>query len=153
VNFTGSWTNGKKEGDWTAYYRSGKISGKAAYVNDKQVSGTFYNEDGTPNTEVTEFTRESGYPGGAAAWLRFLNQNLRYPDRAVRKKIQGTVIIQFVVSKEGKPEDIQVAQSANKDLDAEALRVLGLTTNWIPAIQGGRLVKSYKKQPIVFRLE
>jgi len=153
VNTTGTNKGGKKEGEWTGYYLNGKISGKAVYSNGKEVSGTFYNEDGVPNTKVTEFVRESAYPGGIQAWARFLSQNLQYPDRAVRKKIQGIVIVQFVVSKEGKQEDIQVIQSVNKDLDAEALRVIRLADTWIPAIQGGRLVKSYKRQPVVFKLQ
>jgi TonB family protein len=153
VNFTGAYKNGEKDGDWIGYYLNGKISGKATYNNGKQISAAFYHEDGTPNGEVREFLRESGYPGGARAWLAFLNQNLRYPSKAVKHKVQGTVVVQFIISTEGKAEDIQVIRSADKDLDAEAIRVIKLADSWIPAIYGGRLVKSYKKQPIVFRLE
>ncbi|HEV2483269.1 MAG TPA: TonB family protein [Puia sp.] len=153
INITGNNKNGEKDGKWLGYYTNGQRSGEAKYKNGKQVSGTFYHEDGSRNKDIEEFMRESGYPGGVGQWLRFLNKNLRYPDSAYIHEIEGTVVVQFIVSEEGKPLDCMVIQAANPYLDAEAKRVILLTKNWEPAIFGGRLVKSYKKQPIVFKLQ
>ncbi len=77
---------------------------------------------------------------------------VRYPDSAVVYEIEGTVMTQFVVTKTGKVSDLQVINSANKYLDAEALRVMRLMSDWEPAIIGGIPVEAYEKQPIVFHL-
>jgi protein TonB len=100
----------------------------------------------------TKVEIESEYPGGAAAWMRYLNRNLRYPQEAIDNEIQGTVIVQFIVDKEGKVSDVE-AISGPEELRAEAVRVIKKSGKWTPAVQNGRQVKSYKKQPIVFRLE
>jgi periplasmic protein TonB len=102
----------------------------------------------------TKVEIESEFPGGAAAWLRYLNKNLRYPDDAVNNEIQGTVIVQFIVDKEGNVSDVQpISGPDNGGLREEAVRVIKKSGKWTPAVQNGRQVKSYKKQPIVFKLE
>jgi protein TonB len=102
----------------------------------------------------TKVEIESEYPGGAAAWLRYLNKNFRYPDEAVNNEIQGTVVVQFIVDKEGNVSDVQaISGPSDGGLREEAVRVIKKSGKWTPAVQNGRQVKSYKKQPIVFKLE
>jgi protein TonB len=102
----------------------------------------------------TKVEIESEFPGGSAAWLRYLNKNLRYPDDAVNNEIQGTVVVQFIVDKEGNVSDVQpISGPENGGLRDEAVRVIKRSGKWTPAVQNGRQVKSYKKQPIVFKLE
>jgi periplasmic protein TonB len=102
----------------------------------------------------TKVEIESDFPGGTAAWLRYLNKNLRYPDDAVNNEIQGTVVVQFIVDKEGNVSDVNaISGPDNGGLREEAVRVIKKSGKWTPAVQNGRQVKSYKKQPIVFRLE
>ena len=129
--------------------------------------GTVIAPPGDPNgsTGVTNITREpeetndplmkveieSEYPGGITAWQRFLNRNLHYPQDAVDNEIQGTVVVQFIVDKEGNVSDVE-AVSGPAELKAEAVRVIKKSGKWTPAIQNGRKVKSYKKQPIGFRI-
>jgi periplasmic protein TonB len=100
----------------------------------------------------TKVEIESEYPGGASAWQRYLNKNLRYPQEAIDNEIQGTVVVQFIVDKAGSVSDVE-AISGPKELRDEAVRVIRKSGSWTPAVQNGRQVKSYKKQPIVFRLE
>ncbi len=100
----------------------------------------------------TKVEIESEYPGGAAAWQRYLNRNLRYPQDAIDNEIQGTVVVQFIVDKEGMVSEVE-SISGPKELRDEAVRVIRKSGKWTPAVQNGRQVKSYKKQPIVFRLE
>jgi len=100
----------------------------------------------------TKVEIESEYPGGAAAWQRYLNRNLRYPQEAIDNEVQGAVVVQFIVDKEGNVSDVE-AISGPQELRAEAVRVIKKSGKWTPAVQNGRQVKSYKKQPIVFRLE
>lgn len=132
-----------------------------------QPDGTVIAPPGDPNgsTGVTNITREpeetndplmkveieSEYPGGITAWQRFLNRNLHYPQDAVDNEIQGTVVVQFIVDKEGNVSDVE-AVSGPPELKAEAVRVIKKSGKWTPAIQNGRKVKSYKKQPIGFRI-
>lgn len=94
---------------------------------------------------------ESEFPGGREAWAKFLMNNLEYPQKAVRKRIQGTVVLQFIVNKEGDIEDA-AAISGPPILQEAALKLIRKSPKWIPAQQSGKKVKSYKKQPIVFSL-
>lgn len=109
-------------------------------------------EDDDWDKTFTKVEIESEYPGGAAAWQRYLNRNLRYPQEAIDNEIQGAVVVQFIVDKEGNVSDVE-AISGPQELRAEAVRVIKKSGKWTPAVQNGRQVKSYKKQPIVFRLE
>jgi protein TonB len=149
---TGTNNAGEQDGEWIGYYPSGRLSGKASYEKGKQVSATFFHEDGSPDKTVTEFMKEASYPGGQPKFLRFLMKTLRYPEIAIKNNIQGTAVILFKVSKEGTISDIKVVESVDKSLDEEALRVVSLTHQWEPAIIGGIASDSYHKQPIVFRL-
>jgi periplasmic protein TonB len=94
---------------------------------------------------------ESSFPGGLHAWIQFLTENLKYPKKAARKNIEGTVVLQFIVDKDGSITDLQ-AISGPEELREAALDVLRKSPNWSPASQNGRKVKSYKKQPITFKL-
>ena len=94
---------------------------------------------------------ESEFPGGPRAWLQFLNDHLTYPKKAVRKRIEGTVLLQFIVDKDGSISDLQ-AISGDPILVEAALAAMKDTPKWKPAVQYGKLVKSYKKQPVVFKL-
>ncbi len=100
----------------------------------------------------TKVEIESEYPGGAAAWTRYLLKTLRYPQEAQDNEVQGTVVVQFIVDKAGVVSNVE-AISGPQELRDEAVRVIKKSGQWTPAVQNGRQVKSYKKQPIVFRLE
>lgn len=94
---------------------------------------------------------ESQYPGGPAAWQRYLYRNLKYPQEAMDNEIQGTVTVQFIVDKEGNVSDVEAVEGP-QELRAEAVRVIRKSGKWTPAVQNGRQVKSYKKQPVSFRI-
>ena len=100
----------------------------------------------------TKVEIESDYPGGAAAWQRYLQKNLQYPEEAQNNEIQGQVVVKFIVDKEGKVSEVEAISGPN-ELREEAMRVIRKSGNWTPAVQNGRKVKSYKSQPINFRLE
>lgn len=94
---------------------------------------------------------ESTYPGGVHAWKRYLMRTLEYPADARNHFIAGPVLVQFIVDVDGSVSNI-VALSGPDELKNEAVRVIGKSGKWTPAIQNGRKVKSYKKQVIVFQL-
>jgi protein TonB len=96
---------------------------------------------------------DASYPGGMPAWARFLHKNLNYPEDAIEKGIQGPVMIQFIVDKEGNVSDIEVVSGpTDGGLREEAIRVIRKSGKWTPAIQNGRVVKSYKRQPVIFQM-
>lgn len=97
--------------------------------------------------------KESEFPGGGAAWLRYLNKNLRYPDDALNNEIQGPVVVQFIVDREGNVSDVEAISGPDSGgLREEAIRVIKKSGKWTPAIQNGRFVKSYKRQPVMFHI-
>ncbi|MFL5748595.1 MAG: energy transducer TonB [Niastella sp.] len=109
-------------------------------------------DDDDIDKTFTKVEIESDYPGGFSAWKRFLERNLRFSQEAMDNQIQGTVVVQFIVDRDGNVSDVQ-AVSGPPEHYAEAVRVIKKSGKWTPAIQNGRQVKSIKKQPIIFRLE
>ena len=96
---------------------------------------------------------ESQYPGGAGAWMRYLNKTMHYPETAQEAEMQGTVTVMFVVDKEGNVSNVEaISGPATGGLKEEAVRVIRKSGKWEPAIQNGRKVNSYKRQPVIFRL-
>jgi protein TonB len=96
---------------------------------------------------------EASFPGGASAWLRFLNKNLQYSSDAQDRGIQGTVVVQFVVDKDGNVSDVQaIGGPGEGGLREEAVRVIRKSGKWTPGVQNGRYVKSYKRQPVIFQI-
>jgi len=95
--------------------------------------------------------KESEFPGGIQAWIRYLQKNLRTPEEAVNSQIQGRVIVQFIVDRQGNVSDVEIISGPEQGgLREEAMRVIRKSGKWVPAIQNGASVKSYKRQPIVF---
>lgn len=100
----------------------------------------------------TKLKIEAVYPGGPAAWLRFLNKNMHLPQEPLDDLPGGTtVVVQFIVDTAGHTSDIQAISGA-EELRREAVRVIKISGTWMPAIQNGRKVKSYKRQPILIEL-
>lgn len=93
------------------------------------------------------------FPSGEAALLRFLQMNIRYPAEAVTKNIQGTVMVEFVVEKDGSISQPRVVKGIGGGCNEESLRVIRLMPKWKPAKQKGKNVRVYYTVPITFRLE
>jgi TonB family protein len=153
IKATGNNKAGEMDGEWLGYYTNGKPSGKATYANGKQLSATFFDEDGTRNKSITQFMQESEYPGGPSQLLKFIGKTVKYPEAATKNNIEGTVIVNFKVTKDGIPTDFKVIRSVDKNLDAEALNVLRQMPEWKPGVLGGIPTDTYKSQPITFQLK
>ena len=85
--------------------------------------------------------------------MRFLQKNLRYPAAARQARVQGKVIVEFLVGTDGSISDIKVKHSICPELDAEAMRVIGLMPKWRPGEQRGKAVSVRYEMPIEFRLK
>ncbi len=93
------------------------------------------------------------FPGGMGALMKFIGDSIRYPVEAQQKGIQGRVICNFVVMKDGSISDLQIVRGVDPLLDAEALRVLGLMPDWKPGTQRGQAVNVRFTLPVVFSLQ
>ena len=94
------------------------------------------------------------FPGGQQAMMRYIAENIKYPVIAQENGIQGRVICQFVVEKDGKVSDFQVVRSSGEaSLDKEAQRVIGSMPKWKPGKQRGKPVRVKYTLPVNFRLQ
>ena len=92
------------------------------------------------------------FPGGMTEYMKWLTRNLRYPDIARSQKIQGKVVVQFIVNQDGTIADAKVVKSVNPHLDREAMRVIRMMPSWKPGIQDNKPCKTMVAVPIVFKL-
>lgn len=92
------------------------------------------------------------YPGGMQAMIEFLQTNMKYPEDAEKQKVEGRVMVQFVVETDGSVSDVHVAKQVFPSLDAEAIRVVKAMPNWTPGKEKGRVVRVKYLLPIVFRM-
>lgn len=92
------------------------------------------------------------FPGGMSAFVKWLTDNLRYPPVAQRQKIQGRVVISFVINRDGSICDLKVAQSVNPILDNEALRVARMMPRWKPGIDKNKPCRTLFAIPVEFKL-
>ena len=93
------------------------------------------------------------FPGGMSEAMKFLAKNIKYPVAAQQAKIEGRVIVQFVVGKDGSISDVHTVRSVSPELDAEAIRVVSMMPKWNPGKQRGKAVSVSYTMPIMFRLQ
>jgi periplasmic protein TonB len=93
------------------------------------------------------------FPGGDEARIRFLSENIRYPQMARESGIQGTVFVTFVVETDGSVTDVRVLRGIGGGCDEEAIRVIRAMPKWNPGRQRGRPVRVQFNMPIRFTLQ
>ena len=107
---------------------------------------------GTSVFEVAEEMPE--FPGGGmSAFMDYIKTNMRYPASAKENGTQGRVTVQFVVDEDGSIKDSKVLRSVDKDMDAEALRLINTMPKWKPGRQKGQPVAVKFTVPVMFRLD
>jgi TonB family protein len=93
------------------------------------------------------------FPGGLAAMMRYLSENIKYPPEAAKNNIEGRVVLQFVIDETGQVGDIQVARPVSEELDAEAVRVVKSMPKFEPGRIKGEPVAVWYTLPINFKLQ
>jgi protein TonB len=102
---------------------------------------------------IVDFPDEDAeFPGGAAAMMKWINDNISYPETSIEMNEQGRVFLQFVVEKDGTITNVKVDRGISLDLDKEARRVIRSMPNWIPGEIGGRSIRARCRLPINFQL-
>ena len=97
--------------------------------------------------------QQAEFPGGQGALMKFLSNNIRYPESAQQNDIQGRVIVKFVVEKDGSIGNVTVVKGVDRDLDREAIRVVKKMPRWQPGKNNGVAMRSYFNLPVTFRLQ
>lgn len=93
------------------------------------------------------------FPGGMGALNQWLGSNIKYPAMAAENGIEGRVIVQFVVERDGSVSGVHVVRGVDSSLDKEATRVVAQMPKWIPGKQNGSAVRVKYTVPVTFRLE
>lgn len=109
------------------------------------------NEEENKVFDVVE--EQPSFPGGQGALMAWLNDNIKYPVVAAENGIQGKVIVQFVVGKNGSISNVKVLRSVDPSLDKEAVRVVSNMPHWTPGKQNGASVNVRFTLPVTFRLQ
>jgi periplasmic protein TonB len=123
--------------------------GQLRWVND------YLREDSLKeklDSSIKHLEIESAFQGGLPGWITYLTKNLVYPERAMNRNVQGRAAIMFVVDKDGTVYDAVIKNSVEYSIDQEALRLIKKSPRWTPASKDGIKLKSYKIQPLTFRL-
>ncbi|MDE7473596.1 MAG: energy transducer TonB [Muribaculaceae bacterium] len=92
------------------------------------------------------------FPGGDVEMMRYINQNLKYPEEQLKKGIQGSVLIKFYVDTMGRVCEPEIIRSKHPALDQEALRLVQSFPDFTPGILDGKAVNTYMIVPVRFRL-
>ena len=128
-----------------------RVAKKTAVKNvDPSPTGYEYVDNDWP---VEECKYPPMYPGGLPALMTFLKENMTYPPNAAMARIEGKVLVEFLVEKDGSIGNVRVMQSVDPSLDAEAMRVCRLIKNFIPAYNSDHeAVRSHFILPVNFKL-
>lgn len=92
------------------------------------------------------------FPGGIVQFMKWLKRNLNYPNLALSQKIQGKVVVSFIVNKDGSISSPKVEKSAHPLLDSEALRVVKMMPKWTPGMMDGKPCRTMFAIPVNFRI-
>lgn len=153
----GSYTGGEKHGSWTYYFKDirNQKSMEVVYEKDSAITYNCFDESGEKQKKNCVFEREANFKGGEDAWRKYLFKKLSARSDDFAKYLRPgelyTVIIRFVVGKDGGLEDIIIEKRGKAALDAMAFAIIQDSPNWMPAMQYNRPVRAYRRQPISFR--
>lgn len=121
------------------YFKKQKLSAKTSLTESDKVY------------DVVEHMPQ--FPGGPSAMFEYMSSNIKYPVDAEELKIQGRVIVTFIIERDGSVTNAQIATSAGESLDNEALRIVREMPKWTPGTQGGHPVRVKYTTPVTFRLK
>lgn len=139
------------------FFSSGTISDLSAQDNKAPAAKKDNKEMKAPdrkeNSEVFMTVEKMPvYPDGQAAMIDYLIKNIKYPEEAKKKGIQGKVLVSFVVEKDGSISEVKVVSGIGSGCDEEAVRVVKGMPKWVPGEQKGKPVRVQFKLPIMFAL-
>lgn len=122
------------------------------YIEIKEIENIVVEEEPEEEAPFMVVEKMPEFPGGTAALMEYLRKNIKYPAVCRENNIQGRVLIQFIVNKDGSIVDPEVVKSVNPYLDKEALRVISAMPKWTPGEQRNKPVRVKFTVPVNFKL-
>ncbi|WP_295798009.1 energy transducer TonB [Mucilaginibacter sp.] len=145
----GKIVNGVRDGEWREK-KNDTVTKINNYNNGMLMSSDEVDASGKTIFRPVEVV--PSFPGGLEAFYQFINKNTKYPRTAYENNTSGKVIISFVVERDGSLTDVKVKRGIGDGCDEEAMRVIKLSSPWIPGTQGGKPVRVAYSVPISFGL-
>ncbi|HBG57036.1 MAG TPA: energy transducer TonB [Porphyromonadaceae bacterium] len=146
--------NGIREGTLREYYPDGSLRRDETYLRGEYNKGRFFDEDGNERP-AEPYWQHAQFPGGVKALSALIIAAVRYPEEARKNNIEGRVIINFIIDKEGKMVSPKIVRGAHHLLDKEAMRateVVAFIHKWEPAKLDGKPVRTRYTLPLVFEI-
>jgi TonB family protein len=144
----GNVRNGLRDSIWSGY-NGDTLAFMESYHDGRFMDGVRY-FDGI-SFRYTKFEEVPSYQGGYDEMMNTIRLNMKFPASARRKGIDGTVLVSFIIKKNGAISDISVVQGIDPDCDKEAMRMVGLANKWNPGRQRGKPVDVRFNLPIKFK--
>ena len=141
--------SGIKDGPVHFFWEDGTPRREDVYHHGVLVSGKCYDFKGRP-VDYFDMDMKASFQGGKQAMIDFLSTHLKYPERALKNKKQGTVEVKFVVDINGNVSSLMIPKGIDKELDVEAMRLVRSMPKWLPELKDGSLVPSYQSLKIEF---
>ena len=129
------------------------ITGPTGPVVSGPVGPVMAAEEGDEGEVFQVVEQMPEFPGGMEKLMDYLSKNIKYPSIAQENNIQGRVIVEFVVNKDGSIVEPKVMRSVDTSLDNEAMRVIKSMPKWNPGKQRGKAVRVRYTVPVLFRLQ
>lgn len=144
--------------DRKVFYPDGALHYKETLNGKEEPECTYYKPDGKidkhPKEQIPLYQTMPEYPGGQKALFEFMSKNVHYPEEAKRNAIQGRVLVQFMVDRDGAIVKAKVLRSGgDRSLDREAVRVVKAMPDWKPGTVRGKPVNVAYTLPVNFRLD
>ncbi len=93
------------------------------------------------------------FPGGEQAMMKFVSENVQYPEKAKEKEISGRVLVGFIVEKDGSVNEVKIVRGIGGGCDEEAVRVVKAMPKWKPGKQDGKTVRVSYTMPFFFKMQ
>jgi antitoxin component YwqK of YwqJK toxin-antitoxin module len=142
---------GKQHGKWQYFHDDGKISAIELYDHGVLKNKSYFDDRGVPVTDTTDKTQAAAFPGGQAAWIKFISNVLYFPPGyKILNGEQIVVEISATIDEQGNVKDVEVVLPFQPDFDKIALAGVKKSPKWVPAQNHNRNVAQEIRQPIVF---
>lgn len=160
IDSSGYTSNGRKDKNWYYFNDSLRIiqtdeydKGVLLERKDEEELKREKNRATKDSSFVLDGEKEASFKAGETGWRKYLESKFKFPDRAITLSKNGTAIFSFTVDTDGSLLDILLVQSVEYSFDEAFFFLLKTSPKWEPALQNGKAIKAYRRQPMTIRTE
>lgn len=147
-----AYSDSKRNGQFLVYRKTGELKRVDNYVNGDFTNGKCLDLAGN-DTTYYDYEVAAIFPGGRGELMKFLGNEMIYPENAIRNNLEGKVYLRFIIDVDGSVKNVKVTRGVNSEFDAEAVRAVRNMPRWTPGMIDGVPVKSYFDLPVNFKLQ